>query len=306
MVAALACTAGWAQAPADYPSRPITIVAPTVPGGGAESELRLYLQRVTETTGIQFVIIHKPGAGGTIAADFVAKSKPDGYTLLIGEGNLTSAPVLLKSLPFDPMRDFAPVTILSRRNTMLLVKESLAAKNAREYFAYAKAHPGKVNFASVSAGNRLAAELLHKLADVKVTIVDYKGTAEAMVDLLAGRVDGVLLSPQASIQHVRAGKLKALGMGTAERSKHFPDLMTIAEQGAPGYRYYSWVGLIAPAGTPTAVLDKLHRELALAAQEPGLRKRLEADAVDILASTPKEASEFVRSEMELWRSAAGK
>ncbi len=289
-----------------YPSQPITVISPAPAGSGAETELRQFLVRVTAATGPQFVVIQKPGAGGTIAANFVARAKPDGYTLLLVQGDFPAAPALYDTLPFNPVKDFAPVTILVRRPAVLLVNSSLPFKTAGEYFAYAKANPGKLNFAAVSAGTRLNAIALNRAAGIETAVIDYKGTSEAMRDLLTGRVDVTVLTPLVTTAHVKSGKLTVLGIATAGRSPLMPGIPTLAEQGAPGYTYASWVGLLAPADTPPAILDKLQGWFAAAGLDPALREKAKSEIVEVLTSTPKQATDYINAEMQHWRSVAGK
>ncbi len=295
-----------AQPSADpaYPSRPITVVLGTVPGGSAEAEARHFFGHITANTGAQFVLVHKPGAGGTIGADFVAKAKPDGYTLLLADGNFTSAPGLLKTLPYDSAADFAPVTILFRLPTVLLVNAELPFGTAREYFAYAKANPGKINYASVSAGQRLNGVLLHRNAGVDVTIVDYKGTGAMLPDLLAGRVQATSLSPQSGLPHVKSGKLKVLGISSAARSKLMPELTPLADQGAKGYDYSSFVGILAPAGTPQVIVDKLNGWFAAAGQDPAIRRRMEGQLTEFSGYSPRQSADYLNTEIQTWRSVA--
>lgn len=300
-----ACAGGVASAQtgsASYPSRFVTVVAPTLSGGSADTVLRQFLTPVSQSLGQQFVVVYKPGAGGTIGAEFVARSKPDGYTLVLGEGNFSAAVAMYKDLSYDPGKDFVPVSVLVNRAILLSATPSLPVSNGKEYFEYARANPGKINFGVVSTNGELSLAAMHKLANARVEIISYKGTSEMMPDLLTGRIQATAITMQSTIGFVRAGKLKALGIASAERSKLDPNLPTIAEQGAPGYTYSSWVGVLAPAGTPKPIIDKLNAAFYAAAQNPELRQKYEKDFVDVLAGSPEQAAAFVQSDVDSWRS----
>ena len=291
-----------AQMDADkFPQRPVVVVMDTVPGGSTETEMRFYLQKITETTGAKFVVDHKPGAGGTIAATYVAKAKPDGYTLLVASGNFTTAPILYETLPFDPIKDLPPIMVLTRKPTVLMVHPSFPASNGKEFFAYAKANPDKVNLGSSGNTTVFNVTWMQKAAGVSIAIVAYKGTGEMIPDLLSGRIQGTAITFLSSIPYIKSGRMKALGISTAKRSPLWPDLPTMAEQGAPGYDYATWTGLVAPAGTPAPIISKLHDMFAMSTQDPALRKRLEDEFCDIVASSPEEATAFVKKEIARWR-----
>ncbi len=292
-----------AQAEVDsYPSRPISVVVPSAPGGSGETVLRVFLQHASQTLGQQFVVIHKPGAGGTIGADFVAKSKPDGYTLVLGAGNFGAAPVLFKNITYDPIRDFEAISILGTRQILLAATPSLPVSNAKEYFDYVRANPGKVSFGVVSNDSRLAAAHMHKLAKAPVDIIDYKGTSVMLPDLLAGRIHATTLTFNSTIALVNAKKLTALGTGDAKRSSMSPNIPTIAEQGAPGFVFESWVGVLAPVGTPKAIVNKLSAAFAKAGADKQIREKFEAEYVQVTAGTPDQAAAFMKAEVDRWKS----
>lgn len=296
----------WSQAArGSFPVRPITIVIPAVPGGSAEMEMRVYAQKLTEWTGERVVFEHRPGAGGTIAAGHVVRAKPDGYTLLQATGDLTTAPVINKQLGFDPVADLAHISVLGKRTSMLLVHPSLPFRTARQYFEYAQANPGRINFGSVGNTARVGAEWMHAEARVKVTLVDYKGTGAMMPDLLAGRIDATLLTPLSSRPFVTAGTLRTLGLTTRERLAQWPEVPTLAEQGLPSYDYSTWTGIAAPAHTPADIVLELSALFRRAAQDPAVREKLDGDYVQLVASGPEEAGEFVRAQIQRWRSMPG-
>lgn len=307
-ILALSASASIASAQTEvdaYPSRPVTIVIPSTPGGSAEAVLRQFLQRVSQTFVQQSIVLHRPGAGGTIGADLVAKAKPDGYTLVLGAGNFGAAPVLFKNLSYDPIKSFEPISILSTRNILLAATPTLPVNNAREYFDYARANPGKVSFGVVSNDGRLSAAHMHKLAKVNVVLIDYKGTSEMLQDLLAGRLHATIITFNSLMPLVNAKKVKPLGTASAQRSKLSPDLATISEQGAPGYQFESWVGILAPAGTPKAIVDKLSAEFAKAGQDKSLREKFEGDFMEVLAGSPEQAAAFMKAEVERWKAMEG-
>ncbi len=286
-----------------YPAKTVTIINAAVPGGSTEAEMRLYTQKISDSTGRPFVIDFKPGAGGTIGVAYVAKSAPDGYTLLLADGNFTSAPAFYKELPYDAARDFASISLISKRPTVLMIHPSLPIKTATEYFAFARANPGKLNFGTVGAGSttHMNGAWMHSAAKVMVTFVHYKGTGAMMPDLLAGRIHATAITFLSSLPHIKAEKMRALGITTSERSKLWPELPTVEEQGAPGYDYSSWIGIVAPAKTPTPIIEKLNAELAKATQDPGINKKLTSEFVQIVASTPDQASRFFREDVDRWR-----
>ncbi len=302
-VTAFAASLASAQSADNYPSRPITVVVAAVPGGSVETEMRQYLLRMSKSMGQEFVILHKPGAGGAIGNDFVAKAKPDGYTLMAAEANLTTPPDAGQVLPYDPVKDFAPVSVISRRPAVLMVHPSVPVNTGKEYFEYARANPGKLNFGAVSATTRFNGEWMNKAAGVNIQIVDYKGTGQMMPDLLSGRIQSTAITFLSSMPHIRAGKMKALAITSQERSKLLPDLPTVAESGATGYAYVGWLGMLAPQGTPAAIVDKLNAELRKAAQDPALRSKLEEEFVEIMTSSPAQAATFIKDEIEAKRRA---
>lgn len=294
----------FAQAGGDaYPAKMVTIINAAVPGGSTEAEMRLYAQKLGDYTGRPFVIDFKPGAGGTIGIAYVARSTPDGYTLLLADGNFTSAPAFYKELPYDSARDFAPISLISKRPTVLMIHPSLPIKTATEYFAFARANPGKINFGTVGAGSttHMNGAWMHSAGKVTVTFVHYKGTGAMMPDLLAGRIHATAITFLSSLPHIKAEKMRALGISTSERSKLWPELPTVEEQGAPGYDYSSWIGIVAPAKTPPAVIEKLNVEFARATRDSEINRKLTSEFVQIVASTPDQASRFFREDIDRWR-----
>lgn len=295
---------GQAQDPAEvFPSRPVQIVVPFTPGGATDIEARVYAQKLTENMGKSFVVDYKPGAGGSIGTGFVAKSTPDGHTLLVISSSFTVNPAFYKNLPYDPIKDFAAVSLMSKRVTVLIAHPSFPATTIREYLAYARANPGKVNMAATGAGSiqHLAGAWLHSVTGTRVTFVQYKGTSPLNVDLVSGRVD-VNASPFVNVMPlVKAGKLKILGILSDEPSPLIPGAQVAAEQGAPGYSYSSWLGVIAPRATPASIVNKLSAELGKAARAPDVVQKFAPEGSTMVGSPPKVLQDLIATELERWR-----
>ena len=297
--------AAHAQGAADsYPAKPVQIVLPFAPGGSSEVEGRLFAQKLTESTGRTFVLDYRPGASGVIAMTYLTKAAPDGYTILMGSGGIIgTTPALRQDLPYDPIRDVAAVTLLYKRPTVLLVHPGLPVKNAAEYIAYAKAHPGQLNYGTVGAGGspHFAGAWLHNLTGTSVTFVHYKGTGALMPDLISGRLQATSTTISSSLPMVKAGKLRLLGVTTSQRSQLLPDVPTLAEQVAPGYDFSGWQAVIAPGGTPAAIVNRLRAEFVKAANSPDLNKRLLDEGVIMSLTTPEEFGRFLAAEITRWK-----
>ena len=261
------------------PARPISVVIPNAAGGASELEIRMYMQKYTEYTGQTVTYDHRAGAGTVIGNSFVAKAPPDGHTLMMVTSTFTIIPSIYKNVDYDP-RAFSPVSLLSKRPYLLIAHPSLPAKNMAEYFAYARANPEKINYGTTGPGGaiHMAGAWLHHAAGVKVTYVHYKGSSQIYPDLTTGRLNATLAQPQSGLPHVRKGTLKVLGAAGAERMKMFPDLATAAEQGAKGYDYSGWLGIVGTPGIPAATLNRISAELAKATRSPDIVKKLN-DAV---------------------------
>jgi tripartite-type tricarboxylate transporter receptor subunit TctC len=293
-----------AQNAADkWPAKPVQVVMPFGPGGSTEVEGRLYSQKLTDQTGQPFVLDFRPGAGSTIGINYVAKAAPDGYTILINTAALTITPAIYKDLPYDPVKDIAPVTLISKRPSVLAVHPSLPIRTPAEYIAYAKAHPGELNYGTTGAGGspHMAGAWLHSLTGTKATFVHYKGTGTLMPDLLAGRLQVTTNTFASLLPHIKSGKLRVIGVTTAQRSPLMPELPAIGEQGAPGYDYSSWLGFVTTAATPPAIINKLRGELVKVAADPDVNKKLGAEGITMVANTPEEFRQFIAVEMTRWR-----
>jgi tripartite-type tricarboxylate transporter receptor subunit TctC len=284
-----------------YPAKPIRFVVPYPAGGPLDTVARLLAQKVTQSTRQPVIVDNKPGAGGNIGADAVAKAAPDGYTILMGAvATHAINPTLYASIPYDPIRDFAPVTQVASTPNVLVVHPSIPASNVQEFIAYAKANPGKLNFGSGSTGSagHLAGELFKTMAGVDMTHVPYKGAAPAMQDLIGGQIQLMFDNLASSLTQVRAGKVKALAVTTSKRTALAPELPTIAESGLPGFDISTWFGIFVPAGTGREVVEKLHGEFARALAAPDVRERMLNLGAEPVGSAPAEFAAYIRSEAD--------
>ena len=303
LIAITATAVAASLALAEYPDRPLRLVVPFPPGGATDPLARLWSQKLAETFGQQVVVDNRPGAGTTIGAEFVAKSPPDGYTLFLSSISNAISTVLYRKLNYDLMRDIAPVTLLATTPGMLVVHPTLPAKSVKELIALATARPGELAFSSAGNGTppHLAGALFSYMTGVKLIHVPYKGGGPAVIALLSGEVPMSFASLPSALPHVRAGKLRALGVTTAQRSPALPALPAIGETGVPGYAAESWYGLSVTAGTPKEILARLHAETVKAFALADVRERLDQMGFIGRLSTPEEYAAFQRSEIEKWR-----
>jgi len=285
-----------------YPVRPVRIVIPLGTGGTTDVPGRIVAQRLSEALGQQFIVENKTGAGGTIGADFVAKSKPDGYTLLLTATPFVITANLYKNLPYNALTDFAPVIRVASGPYVLTVHPSLGVNSVRELIALAKAQPGKIDYVSSGNGSaqHLVGAMFAHMAAIQLSHVPYKGSSQAQQDLVAGMVKVGFLGTPIVIPHVKSGRLKALAVSTAQRSPHMPDAPTIAEAGVPGFEALVWVGLLAPAGTPPDIVAKLNSEITRLLGAPDVRQLLASSGVDPTPTTSKEFGVYLRSEYDKW------
>ena len=298
-LSAAICVVPTAAAQSPYPSKPIRFVVPYPAGGPLDTIARLLSQKVSESVKQPVIVDNKPGAGGNIGADLVAKAAPDGYTILMGAvATHAINPALYASIPFDPVRDFVPVTQIASTPNVLVVHPSIPAGSVREFIAYAKQNPGKLNFGSGSTGSagHLAGELFKSMAGVDMTHVPYKGAAPAMQDLIGGQIQLMFDNLASSLGQVRAGKVKALAVTTAKRTALAPELPTVAESGLPGFDISTWFGVFAPAGTPREALDRLHAEFTRALAAPDVRQRILALGAEPVGNRPEEFAAYIRDE----------
>jgi tripartite-type tricarboxylate transporter receptor subunit TctC len=289
-------TAAYAQ---PYPSKPIHFIVPYPAGGPLDTVARLLGQKVSESVHQPVVVENKPGAGGNIGADYVAKAAPDGYTILMGAvATHAINPTLYRNIPYDPVKDFAPVTEVAWTPNVLVVNPSLPVSNVKEFIAYAKAHPGELNFGSGSTGSagHLAGELFKTMAGVQMVHVPYKGAGPAMQDLIGGQIQLMFDNLASSLGQVRAGKVRALAVTTAKRSTLAPELPTIAESGLPGFDISTWFGIFAPGGTPQPVVQRLHDAFVAALHAPDVQATMKKMGAEPVGNTPEEFAAYIRSE----------
>jgi tripartite-type tricarboxylate transporter receptor subunit TctC len=285
-----------------YPTKPIRIVVPYPPGGFNDTLGRTLAAKFTEAWGQPAVVENKPGANTVIGTDYVAKSAPDGYTLLIVAFPFAVTPSLLKNMPYDTVKDFAPVAWAAVSPNALVVNPSLPVKSVAELIALAKAKPGSLSYASTGNGssNHISMELFKSLAGVDIVHIPYKGSGPAVTDLLGGQVQLMFDNAPNVMPQVKAGKLRALGMSGAKRSSFAPDIPTIAESGVPGYEVAVWFGLVAPAGTPRDIVMKLNAEVLRILAMPDVRERFQGQGVEPVGSTPEQFGEHIKAQMAKW------
>ena len=302
------CVAGLSVAPAAlaqaYPTKPVRDIVPYPPGGVGDTTMRAIAQQLSESLGQPFVIDNKPGASQMIGADAVAKAAPDGYTLFLG--SVTSLAINVssqKKMPYDPVKDFAPVSMLYFSPMYLVVNPAVPAQSVKELVALAKAQPGKLSFASIGQGGsiHLAGEMFKSMAGVDITHIPYKGSAPAITDIIGGQVSLMFDAGVSALPQVRAGKLRALAITTAKRVDSTPELPTVAEAGGlPNYEATLWFGLVAPAATPRDIVNRLSQELAKILRQPALQARFANLGVEFSASSPDEFTTYIRAETLKW------
>ena len=309
LLAALAASLAAALAPVAfaqpaYPTKPIRIVVPFPPGGTTDILARAAAQKMTEAWKEKAVVDNRPGAGGNIGAELVAKAPADGYTLLMGTvGTHAINASLYAKMPYDHVKDFAPVILVAAVPNVLVVHPSVPATTVAELIAYAKANPGKLNFASSGSGTsiHLAGELFKVMAGVQMTHVPYKGSAPAIADLLGGQVQLMFDNLPSALPQIRAGKLRALAVTSSQRAAALPDVPTIAESGLPGYEASSWFGLLAPAGTPADIVAKINGEVARWLASPEAKEKLLAQGANAAGGTPEDFARHIATETAKWQ-----
>jgi tripartite-type tricarboxylate transporter receptor subunit TctC len=301
--AAWAVASSGAVAQGAYPERPVRIIVPFPPGGPADVLARIVGDKLGQSLGKPFIIENKAGAGGNIGMEQGARAAPDGYTLTLAPvGNLTVAPALYSKLPYDPAKDFAPITVLASVPNVLIVHPSVGVKSVAELVALAKAKPGSLNYASPGNGSipHLAGELFKRTAGVDIVHIPFNGVAPATNAVLAGDVQMFFAQSSAALPQWRAGKVVALGVATPKRIAAAPDLPTIAEQGFPGFEATSWYALVAPAGTAPAIVDRLHGEIVKALREPDVREKIAGLGAEPVGNSPAEFAAMQRAETARW------
>ena len=286
-----------------YPTKPVRLIVPYPPGGGTDIFARLVGAKLSEALGQPFVIEQRPGAAGVIGADAAAKSAPDGYTIVIGQAsNLAINVSLMKKLPYDPVRDFAPITRVAMSPNLLVVHPSLPVRSVKDLVALAKARPGAVNYASAGNGSpgHLAAEYFRKIAGIDVVHIPYKGATPAMLDVIAGHVSYYFTSPVSAQPFVAAGRLRQVAVTSAKRFPPLPDVPAIAESGYRDIDMVAWWGLLAPVGTPAEIINRLHAPAVKALNAPDLKERLASQGAMVYTDTPAEFGAYIKSEIANW------
>ena len=299
MNAGAAQTASPAQT---YPTKPIRFIVGFAPGGATDIIARALAQKLSDVFGQQVVVDNRAGGGGTIAASMTAKSPPDGYTMLMGTiSTLATNVSTYKNLPYDPLRDFAPVTLAAATPYFVTVNAAMPS-TLKDFIALAKAKPGQINFGSSGAGGgaHLSAELFRALAGIELTHIPYKGAALALTDVMAGQIQMSFSQPLIVLPHLKTGRVKALAITSAKRSSALPDYPTIAESGVPGYESSSWQGIVVPAGTPPAIIARLHTELVKGLRAKDIGERLAAEGTDPGGNSPAEFGAYIKREIEKW------
>ena len=288
---------GVEAAEASYPNRPIRFVVPFAPGGPSDILSRLVGQKLSESLGETIVIDNRGSVGGVVGFEIGAKSPPDGYTLLLAANSLlTINPHVYKKLPYDPQRDLQPLTQLTIGGNVVVVHPSVAATSVKEFIALAKAKPGQINYATTGTGNLLGIANFKLMADIDIVAIPYKGTGQAVIDLVAGHVQFFFMNPLVAIPHVKSGKLRALAVTSITRSPALPDTPTVAESGVPGFKNITWHSVLVPAGTPKPIVKRLHAELVKIVNLPDVKARFLGQGLTPVGSTPEQMSALIKEE----------
>jgi tripartite-type tricarboxylate transporter receptor subunit TctC len=286
-----------------YPNRPVRFVVPFAPGGSTDTLARTIGAKMSDSMGQQIVVDNRPGANGNLGMDIVAQAPADGYTIVLGYiANLAIGPHLYSKLPFDPVRSFTPITLLAESPNILVAHPSLPVKSMQELIAYAKANPGKLNFgsASVASVGHLTGVMLNQMAGIDMQHVPYKGSGQAVIDIVGGQIQLMFSGMSSVMPHIKAGRLKPLSVTGAKRSTAVPDVPTIAESGFPGFSATAWYGVLSPAKTPKAVVTRLNEEILRALAEPDVKRRLESVGFEIIGSQPEELARHITTELDKW------
>lgn len=286
----------------NYPTRAVRLVVPSSPGGGTDISARILAPQLTRFLGQQVVVENRPGAGTMIGGEAVARAAPDGYTLLMGISTLAINPAMYKKVPYDALKDLAPISQAVSLSNVLVVHPSLPAKSVKEFVALVKPRPGQINFASAGVGTspHLSMELFLVMTGLKMLHVPYKGSGPGVTDLIAGHVPAMMPNMLSAQPHIKSGRLRALGVTGSKRAPGADDIPTIAEAGVPGYEAVQWYGVLAPAGTPRDIISKLHTGVVRALQNPEVRQRLLNDGAEPIGSSPEEFAAYLRSETAKW------
>jgi len=301
-IVALACLASLARAADDYPARAVRVIVPFAPGGGTDVVARILAQQLSQRLAQSFVVENRPAGSGIVGADFVAKAQGDGYTLLFAFSSLSSSAKLISHLPYDPIADFAPVALATTSPLVMFLHPSVPATNLKEFIAYAKANPGKLNYGSSGPGSspHLATELFMSMAGIQMTHIPYKGIAPAITAQLADEVQMSLTPIAVGMPHARARRLRALASAGLKRSVAIPEVPTIDESGLPGFEVIGWWGMLAPSKTPRTVVNQLNREVRAALEAPEIKRNLIEQGMDPAGGTPEQFGALIRADMDKW------
>jgi tripartite-type tricarboxylate transporter receptor subunit TctC len=285
-----------------YPTRAIRMIVPFAPGGNTDIIARVFAPKMSQFIGQQIIIDNRGGAGSTIGTELAAKAPPDGYTLLMVSAAHTINPAMVKKLPYDSIKDFAPISVIADVPTAFVVHPSLPARNLKEFLAIARARPGQIFYSTAGRGTvgHLSAELLNSLAKIKLTAVHYKGSGPSMIDLVAGQVQMQFPSMPAAVQYTRTGRLRMIAQTGERRSSAAPDIPTMQEQGLKGFVVSSGFALFAPAGTPRPIIDRVHAALVKALNDPAVKGNLTQQGAEVVAGTPEQHDQFNRTEIAKW------
>ncbi len=306
LIAAFAVNRELAQAD-DYPSHPIHLIVPYAAGGSADATARVLAKQIGKRTGQVIVVENRGGSASIVGTELVNKSDPDGYTLLLGQsGPISINPAIYKNLPYDPVKDFEPISLTSTYPYIMVVNRSLGVKTLQEFVTLAKSKPGALNYGTtgVGASNHLITELFDLRAGIKMTHIPYRGTSLAVADLVAGQVQVVFSDPISALQLVNSGTLVALAVTSKDRSPVAPNVPTVSESGYPGFDAVGWHGILAPAKTPPAIIAKLNAEIVQALKDPETKSLLESQAIQVVGSSPQEFADYIKRDIALWKDVA--
>ena len=300
---AVAATNGLAQS---YPAKPVRVIVPSSAGGGTDSVARIITPELSKRLGQQFVVENRAGAGTMIGIEVASKAPPDGYTLLMGLSTLAINSALYKKVPYDPVRDFAPITVAVSSGSIIVVHPSVPVKTVKELISFARARPGQMNYASAGTGTypHMTMELFLSMAKLKMVHIAYKGTGPAMIDMLAGHTAVMAGTMVTTVPQIRAGRLRGLGITTTERNSAAPEIPTVAEAGLPGFESVQWYALLAPANTPKDIVNRLHGEMVKILQQPEIRQRFANDGATPVGNTPEQFAAYIKTELTKWAKVA--
>lgn len=285
-----------------YPNRAIRMVVPVTPGGATDTNARIVSQRLSEQLGVPVVVDNRPGAGHMLGTEIVARAAPDGYTLVIGAPELSINPSLQPKVPYDSLRDFAPVSQTVSQQYVLSTHPSVPVKSVKEFIALAKARPGQFNYGSsgIGSANHLGGVLFQEMTGTKLAHIPFKGASPAAIALMSGEIDFMFSSTTAAVAQVKRGRLRAIAVTVTERFSEMPDIPTVSEAGVPGFVITGWFGVLAPAGTPREIINKLHAEIVKIVQHPAVKERFASLGTVPVGSSPEEFAAFLRTEIEKW------